>query len=431
MDPIKLLESTLSLAPFEYLREVWVAAGMNPALAKIITDVIGVVILASFCLLIVLFLIWLERKVLARMQDRIGPNRVGGKFGLLQTLADALKLVSKEAITPAGADKIAFNLAPVLMVMTALLMWAVIPFAPGVIGTDLNIGLFYVLAVSSASVVCLLLAGWGSNNKYALLGAFRAVAQMVSYEVPMVLSLLVPLILARSMQMGEIIEAQAIPFLILAPISALIFFISALAETGRTPFDLLEAESEIIAGFHIEYGGMKWSMFMLAEFVGTLFMSALFTTVYLGGWRFFGIENIIIGNIQVGNLLAMAVFFLKVFAVFMVFIWIRGTLPRVRIDQLLDFNWKFLVPLTIALTMMVVILDKVLELNGIAGWSRAIAHLISNVVLAFITLELLRRRGRQIREEIEGSRLIGPDDHHDDHGHEADHNHELAHAAGD
>ncbi|MCL4867420.1 MAG: NADH-quinone oxidoreductase subunit NuoH [Anaerolineae bacterium] len=435
MDPIKLLESTLSLAPFEYLREVWVAAGMNPALAKVITDVIGVVILASFCLLIVLFLIWLERKVLARMQDRIGPNRVGGKFGLLQTLADALKLVSKEAITPAGADKIAFNLAPILMVMTALLMWAVIPFAPGVIGSDLNIGLFYILAVSSASVVCLLLAGWGSNNKYALLGAFRAVAQMVSYEVPMVLSLLVPLILARSMQMGEIIAAQTIPFLILAPISALIFFISALAETGRTPFDLLEAESEIIAGFHIEYGGMKWSMFMLAEFVGTLFMSALFTTVYLGGWRFFGVENVVLGNIQIGNLLAMLVFFLKTFAVFMVFIWIRGTLPRVRIDQLLDFNWKFLVPLTIVLTMMVVILDKVLELNGIAGWNRAIVHLISNVVLAFITLELLRRRGRQIREEMEGSRQAGPDDHHDadGHGHEADHGHghELAHAAGD
>jgi NADH-quinone oxidoreductase subunit H len=375
---------------------------MDPSLAKLLTDVIGVMILASFCLLIVLFLIWLERKVLARMQDRIGPNRVGGKFGLLQTLADALKLVSKEAITPRGADFWAYNLAPILLVMTALLMWAVIPFAPGVIGTDLNIGLFYVLAISSVSVVCLLLAGWGSNNKYALLGAFRSVAQLVSYEVPMVLSLLVPLVLARTMQMGEIVAAQEIPFLILAPISALIFFISALAETGRTPFDLLEAESEIIAGFHVEYGGMKWSMFMLAEFVGTLFMSALFVTVYLGGWRFFGVENIVVGNIQLGNLLAMAVFFLKVFAVFMVFIWIRGTLPRVRIDQLLDFNWKFLVPLTIVLTMVVVLLDKILELNGIVGWSRAIVHLISNVVLAFVTLELLRRRGRAIRDEMEG-----------------------------
>ena len=435
MDPIKLLESTLSLAPFEYLRGVWVAAGMDPSLAKFLTDTIGVVILASFCLLIVLFLIWLERKVLARMQDRIGPNRVGGKFGLLQTLADALKLVSKEAITPAGADKVAYNLAPILLVMTALLMWAVIPFAPGVIGSDLNIGLFYVLAVSSASVVCLMLAGWGSNNKYALLGAFRSVAQLVSYEVPMVLSLLVPLVLARSMQMGEIITAQDIPFLVLAPISAIIFFISALAETGRTPFDLLEAESEIIAGFHVEYGGMKWSMFMLAEFVGTLFMSALFTTVYLGGWRLFGIENIAVGNIQIGNLLAMAVFFLKVFGVFMVFIWIRGTLPRVRIDQLLDFNWKFLVPLTIVLTMVVVLLDKILEVNGIVGWGRALVHLVSNVVLAVVTLELLRRRGRQLREEFEGSRVVGSDDHHDDHGHghedDHGHGHELAHAAGD
>lgn len=172
---------------------------------------------------------------------------------------------------------------------------------------------------------------------------------------------------------------------------------------------------------------------MLAEFVGTLFMSALFTTVYLGGWRLFGIENIVVGNIQLGNLLAMGVFFAKVFAVFMVFIWIRGTLPRVRIDQLLDLNWKFLVPLTIVLTMMVVILDKVLEENGVVTWNRALIHLISNVVLAVVTLELLRRRGRQIREEVEGAHLTDGDDHHDDHGHGEthDHGHELAHAAGD
>ncbi len=390
-DPLEFLLSLLQLRVFDYLREVW---GPQPWVEPVL-DIIGILVVSTFNLLIVIFLIWLERKVIARIQDRIGPNRVGGKFGLLQTVADVLKLLTKEDVFPFGADKFAYNLAPFLIVITALLMWAVIPFAPGVLGVDLNIGIFYVLAISSVSVVSLLLAGWGSNNKYALLGAFRSVAQLVSYEVPMVLSLLVPIILASSMSTEDIISAQNIPFILLAPLSALIFFISALAETGRQPFDLLEAESEIVSGFHVEYGGMKFGMFFLGEFIGTLFMSALFSTIYLGGYRFFGLEALP----GWGRTLGMVIFFIKLFAVYFVFIWIRGTLPRVRIDQLLEFNWKLLVPLSLVLILAVAIVDKLLLNAGIDGAVRALIHLLVNLGLGFITLQLLRANGRRAKEQ--------------------------------
>lgn len=392
---IDFLLSLVQLTTFDYLRAVW-EGDMSPGLIEAILDIIAIMTVSTFLLLIVLFLIWLERKVIARIQDRVGPNRVGGRYGLLQTVADVLKLLTKETLTPAGADTIAYNLAPMLTVMSALLMWAVIPFAPEVIGVDLNIGLFYILAVSSASVVTLLLAGWGSNNKYALLGAFRSVAQLVSYEVPMVLSLIIPILLARSMYMQELVRAQTVPFLLVAPLAALIFFISALAETGRTPFDLLEAESEIVAGFHVEYGGMKFGMFFLAEFISTLFMSGLFATIFLGGWRFFGLERME----PYGRLLGLIVFFVKMFAVYFVFIWVRGTLPRVRIDQMLDLNWKFLVPLSLVLLLVVAVVDKLIPV-GAGDYYRAGIHLVSNLVVGFIGLEFLRRRAAHQRAAYE------------------------------
>ena len=273
-DVVEFLESLLKLTIADYFREAF-------GVPEWIIDVVQIFILATFLLMNTLVLIWLERKLISRFQDRIGPNRVGGRYGLLQSVADALKMLTKEFITPSGADRIAYNLAPFIIVVSALLMWAVIPFAPGVIGTDLNVGVFYILAISSISVVALLLAGWGSNNKYALLGAFRSVAQLVSYEVPMVLALLIPIMLAGSMSLQSIVYSQEVWYILVVPLSALIFLISALAELGRTPFDLLEAESEIIAGYHIEYSGMKWGMFMMSEFINAFFMSALFTTIYL------------------------------------------------------------------------------------------------------------------------------------------------------
>ncbi|MGB4871088.1 MAG: NADH-quinone oxidoreductase subunit NuoH [Candidatus Promineifilaceae bacterium] len=417
-DFLEFLKSLVSLTISDYLRELW----GNQPWVDFLMNVLGVVILSTFCLLIVIFLIWLERKVIARIQRRIGPNRVGGRYGLLQTVADVIKLLIKEDITPTGADKVAYLLAPFLTVMAALMVWAVMPFAPNIIGVDLNIGIFYFLAISSVSVVALLLAGWGSNNKYALLGAFRSVAQLVSYEVPMILALLVPILLARSMSTVDIVNAQTVPYLIVAPLAALIFFISSLAETGRTPFDLLEAESEIVAGFHVEYGGMKFGMFFLAEFVSTLFMSGFFATVFLGGYRLFGLETLVIGDGWViGNLLGLIIFFVKMFAVYFVYIWIRGTLPRVRVDQILNFNWKFLVPVSLALVMMTAVLDKLLP-DTFNDFARAGAHLLANIILAMITIEILRSYARRQRKLASADGVTETASAHDDHGH-----HEPAH----
>ncbi|MBX7254641.1 MAG: NADH-quinone oxidoreductase subunit NuoH [Candidatus Promineofilum sp.] len=421
MDILDLLKSLLSLSLGDFIRRNF---GTGPG-TELLIDIGGVVILSTFCLLIVIFLIWLTRKIVARMQDRIGPNRVGGRYGLLQTVADVMKLLSKEVINPAGADWVAFNAAPLLIVMAALLMWAVMPFAPGVIGVNLNIGIFYILAISSASVMIILLAGWGSNNKYALLGAFRAVAQMVSYEVPMILALLVPIILASTMSTEGIIAAQTLPFILFAPVSALIFFISSLAETGRTPFDLLEAESEIVAGFHIEYSGMKFGMFFLAEFLNTLFMSGLVVTLYLGGYRFFGLENWVSADgYPYGRLIGLIAFFAKTFLLYFIYDWVRGTLPRVRVDQILNFNWKFLVPLSLALVFFVAIVDKLIP-TGTNVVVRMTIHLLLNILIAAVALELLRRRGRQNRLAMSAGggsggveAVAGHGGGHDDHGHD-------------
>ncbi|MFK7804321.1 MAG: NADH-quinone oxidoreductase subunit NuoH [Anaerolineae bacterium] len=407
---------------------------VSPNLVEFLVDLISIISVSTFCLLIVLFLIWLERKVIARMQDRIGPNRVGGRFGLAQTVADVGKLLTKELVTPYGADKAAYNIAPFLIVMTSLLMWAVMPFTANMVGVDLNIGLFYILSISSVSVVCILLAGWGSNNKYALLGAFRAVAQLVSYEVPMVISLLIPIILARSMSLNSIAEAQVIPYLLVIPVSAAVFYISALAETGRTPFDLLEAESEIVAGFHVEYGGMKFGMFFLAEFISTLFMSALFATIYLGGYRVFLWEWISLalgGSGVVPAFIGFLVFFIKMFAVYFVFIWIRATFPRVRIDQMLNFNWKFLVPLTLVLILVTALVDGLFigsDQTGAWHFWRIVAHLGFNLLIGTGALIFARNNAeaRGMSSDVVTSQTVsagalveGADahGHHDDHGH--------------
>ncbi len=384
---IEFLKSFLELSTAEYLRQVW-AGDMSDWLIEVIIDVIGIVIISTFLLVITLYLIWILRKVLARVQDRIGPNRVGGRYGLLQTIADAIKLITKEDITPSGADKLAFNLAPIITVIAALLMWAVIPFAPNMIGADINVAVFYVLAISSISVVALLLAGWGSNNKYALLGAFRAVAQLVSYEVPMIMALIIPILLAGSMSTQTIVESQSVWYVLVVPLSALIFIISAMAELGQTPFDLLDAESEIVAGFHVEYSGMKFSLFFLAEFINAFFMSALFTTMYLGGWRGPGVEQV--------PLLGLFYFMLKTLFIYLILIWVRGTLPRVRIDQLLNFNWKFLVPLTLILILVVAVVEKLIPSDA-NEWARAGILSASNVLIAVVALEIVRRYARERR----------------------------------
>ena len=283
MDLAKLFSDPVG-AIRDFLTGLLTGLGLAPQATNVILMIMGVVILASFCLVFPLFLIWYERRVVARMQDRVGPNRVGPQ-DLLQTIADAIKLLIKEDITPLGADKLVYNAAPILSVVAIISMWAVVPFAATVLGTSLNVGALYIVSVGSLGTLAIMMAGWSSNNKYALLGAFRTVAQLVSYEAPMILSLFVPVLLARSMDLNVIVHAQPVAFIVAAPIAALIFFISSVAEVGRTPFDLLEAESEIVAGFHIEYSGMKFGMFFVAEFMHAFTVGALFAVLFLGGWR--------------------------------------------------------------------------------------------------------------------------------------------------
>ncbi len=291
------------------------------------------VIIIAFVLAMVMGYIWLERRGMARMQARLGPNRLG-PFGLLQPVADAVKVLLKENIVPDKADKIVHWLAPLVAFVPALLIFAVVPFGDGAVLADLDIGILYVVAVGSISTIGIFMAGWGSSNKFSLLSAMRNIASVVSYEIPVVLAIASVVLVAGSLSMNQIVLAQDIPFILLQPLGFLIFFIGGCAEINRSPFDLMEADSELVAGFHTEYSGMKFALFYLAEYAEALVISSIITTIFLGGWR--------------GPLLPPWLWFvLKVFMVFFVMVWTRTTLPRVRIDQLMALAWKFLFPLAL------------------------------------------------------------------------------------
>jgi NADH-quinone oxidoreductase subunit H len=279
-------------------------------------------------------LIWVERRLLAVWQDRYGPNRVG-PFGLLQVAADMIKIFTKEDWIPPFADKPVFVLAPAVIMVTTLLSFAIVPVAPGIGIADLNIGVLFFLAMSSMGVYSVMLAGWSSNNKYALLGGLRAAAQMVSYEVFMGLSLMGVVVLAGSFNLRDIVAAQRrVWFCIPQVLGLVIFLIAGIAETHRLPFDLPEAESELVAGYHAEYSGMKFGMFFVGEYVGIILISALITTLFFGGWR--------------GPVLPPVVWFLLKTMLFVgFFILLRASLPRPRYDQLMAYGWKVLLPLTL------------------------------------------------------------------------------------
>ena len=346
--------------------------------------------MGTIAMVLMLFTIWLERKIIARIQDRLGPNRVG-PYGLFQTVADLLKLLGKEVLIPSGADRFVFIIAPFLVVMSVVGLWAVVPFAPTLFGTDINVGVLYTVSIGSIGTLGIMMAGLSSNNKYALLGAFRTVAMMLSYAVPMILALLVPTLLASSMGLVEIVKAQeSIWFIFLAPIAMLIFFISSVAEVGRAPFDLLEADSEIVAGFHIEYSGLAFGMFFVAEFLHAFTISALTATLFLGGWQGPGAETY--------PILGFIYFLIKTSFVYFVVIWFRGTFPRVRIDQLNNLNWKFLVPLALATVIVAAVVDKIALEQGI---SRILLHLAGNGVLFVFTLISLRAYSRALRAKVE------------------------------
>ncbi len=317
----------------------WISGFLPDWGVNLVNYLIVGIILVLMPVLATLTLTWMERKVIGRIQNRIGPNRVG-PFGIFQAIADAVKMLIKEDIVPSGADKPVFNLAPILIAGAAALLWAVVPFGRGMIGQNLNIGALYVVAVGSITTIAVIMAGWSSNNKFALLGAFRVVAQLLSYEVPMVLSIAAVVLVTSTMRMGDIVERQVVPFIFVLPVAFITYLLAAAAETGRAPFDLLEADSEIVAGYFVEYSGLKFGWFYIAEYGNLFAISAITTTLFLGGWR---------GPFaSVAPVLGPLYFIIKTLAVIFLLMWIRGTWPRFRIDQMLAFAWKVLVPASLA-----------------------------------------------------------------------------------
>jgi len=330
--------------------DAWLNKTFNPTLALAIEMVIAGVAVISLFAILGLVLVLMERKVSAWMQIRLGPNRVGPK-GMLQSLADTLKLLVKEGLTPDGADKVLFNLAPFIAIIVAMLLMAPIAFAKDFQLWDLNIGILFVSAVSSIMVISILMAGWSSNNKYSLMGAMRSGAQIVSYELSAGLSILSIVVLSGSLQVSDIIRAQADGWWIFkghipAIVAFITFIIAVTAETNRAPFDLAEAESELTAGFHTEYSGMKFALFFLAEYVNVFIVCAIGATLFLGGWMPFHIGTWEGFNHVMDYIPSSLWFFGKTFFLIFVIMWFRWTFPRLRIDQLLNLEWKYLLPIS-------------------------------------------------------------------------------------
>lgn len=343
----------------------WLAHVISNEVVLMITKmvIIGISLLA-FLVVLCFFLGYMERKVAAFMEIRLGPNRVGPK-GSLQIVADTIKLLFKEGLTPGGADKFLFNLAPFIVVITSILVVAPIAFAKDLQIWDMSIGVLYVSSVSSMAVIGILMAGWSSSNKYSLIGAMRCGAQIVSYELSIGLSLISIVVLSGSLQLSEIIESQAngwwifkghIPVII----SFVIFIIASTAEINRAPFDLTEAEQELTGGFHTEYAGMKFAMFLLAEYINLFVVSAIAATIFLGGWMPFHIGGLESFNHIMDYIPSSLWFFGKTFLIIFIIMWFRWTFPRLRIDQLLNLEWKYLLPVS----MVNIILITVMALFG-------------------------------------------------------------------
>lgn len=335
-----MMQEGLVMTVAGWLRNLLLLLLGSEVLTDIIMQFVGIGAVIGVILTAAIVFTYAERKVCALIQVRLGPNRVGGRFGLLQPIADMLKLMSKEDIIPLGCDRVVWVLSPMLLFVPSALAYAFFPFDNGAIFADVNVGIFLLIAISSQSVLPFLMGGYASNSKYAYIGGMRTVAQMLSYEAPMVFSLLGIVMISGSLKMSDIVAAQGehVWFILLQPIAFVIFLITATAETNRTPFDLVEDESEIVAGPFAEYSGMRWALFFLAEYANLLAVSILATTFFLGGWQ--------------GPFLPGVLWFgIKVLVMVFVFMWFRWTFPRTRIDQMLAFSWKVLLPLAI-LNMM-------------------------------------------------------------------------------
>jgi NADH-quinone oxidoreductase subunit H len=374
-----------------WLENLMLGWGASQELTLFILQIIGSVLVVIICFVIVIALIWVERKLAGRIQDRFGPNRAG-PFGIFQSFADIIKIFTKEYITPEGAEKGFYNVAPVLAIASVLAIWAVFPFAVNVLGADIHVGVLYIIAVGAFGILAILMAGWSSNNRYSLLGASRSVAMLISYEIPMVVSLLVPVLLTHSMKLSDIIAAQQSGwYLIVAPLAALIFLISCMAEIGKAPFDLLEAESELVAGYHTEYSGMKFGMFYVAEFLHQYTVGALITIFFLGGWG---------GPMAVQwPILGFIYFHLKTFVVYLAISWIRLSLPRIRIDEMLNLNWKFLIPVSFINLVAVAIADRVLLEFDLARWIYVGIMFGLNIFILLVSLFLAGKAQPSVERE--------------------------------
>jgi len=337
-------------------------------------NIVGLLALFGALAGVVLSLVWLERKLLGRLQRRLGPTRTG-PMGLLQPVADAMKLLLKEDILPESSQKAMFWLAPVLVVVPAFMIWVTIPASEEAVVRNLDLGLLYITAFAVMGILGLILAGWASANKYGTLGGLRAAAQLISYEIPIIMVVIAVAMLAQSLDLREIVaRQQPYPFVLLQPLGLAIFFIAGLAEVGRTPFDIYFAESEIVGGPFVEYSGAHWSVFFLAEYMNTFAVAALTVLLFLGGWS----GPLLSGGWEVIWFLA------KVYGVILVIFWIRGTFPRLRIDQLMAFAWKVMVPLS----FLTVVITAVYQFYGWPAWSLT---LMSSAGLLVVAALIYRR----------------------------------------
>ncbi|HKO44997.1 MAG TPA: NADH-quinone oxidoreductase subunit NuoH [Pyrinomonadaceae bacterium] len=361
----------LLFAPISFLDELLRGFFSPETVQHVVWPLIQIGLIVTLVAGWVAYATYLERKISAFMQARLGPMRVG-PWGLLQPIADGIKLLTKEDFVPEKADRWIFFVAPYIAVAAAFIVLAVIPFGPDwAVVTDVNIGLLFVLAVSSVGVLALILAGWSSNSKYALLGALRSSAQMVSYEVAMGLSLIGALMFARTLSLSGMVGAQAgdsVWYLIYQPLGFLIFLVSGIAENNRAPFDLPEAESELVAGFHTEYSGFRWSLFFMAEYAAMVVVSAVAVTVYLGGWYFPYVYQLTEakGYHNLYVIVSLLVFLIKLGAILYLYFWLRWTLPRFRYDQLMDIGWKWLIPS--ALINIIMSALAIFVVQAVDGW---------------------------------------------------------------
>ncbi len=361
--------------------------------------VVGLFIMFTVLSVVVMSMIWLERKLLGRLQLRLGPTRTG-PMGVMQPVADAVKLILKEDIIPSSSEKAIFWVAPIIVVVSAFMIWVTIPGTQTAVIQNLDMGLFYIIAFSVVGILGLVLAGWGSANKYGTLGGLRAAAQLISYEIPIIMVAISVAMLAQSLDLREIVNEQNdYIFMLVQPLGLVLFFIAGLAEVGRTPFDIYFAESEIVGGPFVEYSGAHWSVFFLAEYINTFAIAALTVILFFGGWSGPGLSG------EWGIIWFLA----KVYLVILVIFWVRGTFPRLRIDQLMGFAWKVMVPLS----FLSVVMTAIYQFYEWPAWTLTIMSSAGLLIVGFIIFKRMTGPSRLVaevrsrQETLEASRRSG------------------------